>query len=186
MAPFAGMTRIRFDGCDLSLSSRHPGAWTVIEVGTEPRVKVVLNVARIARWLSYAAGFATALLVLALYDDDWKVGVAAAAAVPAVVLFLFSTALAEAAALPDRLRNAPAEAAQLQTSLAQLSRARRGRWLGPLWRTGRAAAGARELVTPWAPLLPLVNVPFLVATLASALATPFLVLGALAMLAVYG
>ena len=30
------------------------------------------------------------------------------------------------------------------------------------------------------------NVPFLVATLASALATPFLVLGALAMLAVYG
>ena len=121
-------------------------------------MKVVLNVARSARWLSYAA----------------------------VVLFLFSTALAEAAALPDRLRNAPAEAAQLQTSLAQLSRARRGRWLGPLWRTGRAAAGARELVTPWAPLLPLVNVPFLVATLASALATPFLVLGALAMLAVYG
>ena len=81
---------------------------------------------------------------------------------------------------------APSEAAELQTSLAQLSRARRGRWLGPLWRTGRAAAGARELITPWAPLLPLVNVPFLVATLASALATPFLVLGALAMLAVYG
>jgi hypothetical protein len=31
-----------------------------------------------------------------------------------------------------------------------------------------------------------VNLPFLVATLASALATPLLVLGALAMLAVYG
>jgi hypothetical protein len=149
-------------------------------------VRVVRTVARVARWLAYAAAFAAVLLVLALYDEGWKVGVGAAAAVPTVVLFLFSTALAEAAALPARLRNAPSEAAELQTSLAQLSRARRGRWLGPLWRTGRAAAGARELITPWAPLLPLVNVPFLVATLASALATPFLVLGALAMLAVYG
>jgi hypothetical protein len=180
------MTRIRFDGCDLSLSSRHPGAWTVIEVGTWPRVKVVLNVARIARWLASAAAVATALLVLALYDEDWKVGVAALAAVPAVVLFLFSSALAEAAALPERLRNAPSNASELQASLVQLSRARRGRWIRPLWRTGRAAAGARELVTPWAPLLPLVNLPFLVATLASALVTPLLVLGALAMLVVYG
>jgi len=180
------MTRIRFDGCDLSLASRHPGAWTVIEVGTEPRVKVVLRVARIARWLAYSAAFAAAILVLALYDEDWKIGVAVLAAVPAVVLFLFSTALKEAAALPQRLRNVPADAGELQASLAQLSRAERGHWLRPLWRTGRAAAGARDLVTPWAPLLPLVNLPFLVATLASALATPFLVLGALAMLAVYG
>ena len=78
-------------------------------------MKVVLNVARVARWLSYAAVFATALLVFALYDEGMKVGVAAAAAVPAVVLFLFSTALAEAAALPARLRNAPSEAAELQT-----------------------------------------------------------------------
>ncbi len=150
------------------------------------RVKVVLRVARIARWLAYAAAFAAALLVIALYDEGWKVGVAAVAAVPAVVLFLFSIALAEAAALPDRLRNAPGDAAELQASLAQLARARRGGVLRPLWRTGRAAAGARELITPWAPLLPLVNLPFLVATLASALVTPPLVLGALAMLAVYG
>jgi len=149
-------------------------------------VKVVLRVARIARWLAYAAAFAAALLVIALYDEGWKVGVAAVAAVPAVVLFLFSIALAEAAALPDRLRNAPGDAAELQASLAQLARARRGGVLRPLWRTGRAAAGARELITPWAPLLPLVSLPFLVATLASALVTPPLVLGALAMLAVYG
>ena len=180
------MTRIRFDGCDLSLSSRHPGAWTVIDVGTWACVKVVRNVARIARWLAYAAAFAAAVVVFALYDEGWKVGVAVLAAVPAVVLFLFSNALSEAAALPERLRSAPAGAAELQASLAELSRARRGRWLRPLWRTGRAAAGARELVTPWAPLLPLVNLPFLVATLASALVTPLLVLGALAMLAVYG
>jgi hypothetical protein len=149
-------------------------------------VKVVRTVARVARWLAFGAAFATALLVLALYDEGSTVALAVVAAVPAVVLFLFSTALAEAAALPERLRNAPADAAELQASLAQLSRARRGHWLRPLWRTGRAAAGARELVTPWAPLLPLVNVPFLVATLASALVTPLLVLGALAMLVVYG
>lgn len=150
------------------------------------RVRVVLNVARIARWFAYAAGFAAALLVLALYDEGSEVGIAVVAAVPAVVLFLFSRALTEAAALPERLRNAPAGAAELQASLAQLSRARRGGVLRPLWRTGRAAAGARELVTPWAPLLPLVNVPFLIATLVSALVTPLLVLGALAMLTVYG
>ena len=149
-------------------------------------MKVVRNVARIARWLAYGAAFATALLLIALYDEGSKIGVAVLAAVPAVVLLLFSNALSEAAALPARLRNAPAEASELQASLAQLSRARSGGILRPLWRTGRAAAGARELVTPWAPLLPLVNVPFLVATLASAFATPFLVLGALAMLAVYG
>ena len=149
-------------------------------------MKVVRTVSRVASWLSYAAAFATALLVLALYDEGSKLAVAVIAAVPAVVLFLFSKALAEAAALPDRLRNAPADAAELQASLAQLSRARRGGVLRPLWRTGRAAAGARELVTPWAPLLPLVNVPFLVATLVSALVTPLLVFGALAMLAVYG
>jgi hypothetical protein len=149
-------------------------------------MKVVRTVARVARWLAYAAAFAAVLLVLALYDEGWNVAVAAVAAVPAVVLFLFSTALAEAAELPARLRNAPASAAELQASLAQLSRARGGGLLRPLWRTGRAAAGARDLVTPWAPLLPLVNLPFLVATLASALVTPLLVLGALAMLAVDG
>ena len=150
------------------------------------RVKVVLTVARVTRWLSYAAAFAAVLLLFALYDEGWKIGVGVAAAVPAVVLYVFSTALTEAAGLPQRLRNVPADAAELQASLAQLSRAKRGNVLRPLWRTGRAAAGARELVTPWAPLLPLVNVPFLVATLASALVTPLLVLGALAVLAVYG
>ena len=149
-------------------------------------MKVVRTASRVAKWLSYAAAFATTVLVLALYDEGSKIAIAVVAAVPAVVLFLFSKALAEAAALPDRLRNAPADAIELKASLAELSRARRGGLFRPLWRTGRAAAGARELVVPWAPLLPLVNVPFLVATLVSALVTPLLVLGALAMLAVYG
>ena len=146
-------------------------------------MKVVRRTARFARLLSYAAAFAALLFVLALYDDGWKVGLAAVAAVPAVVLFLFSTALLEASELPARLRGAPADAAELQASLGALGRARRGGLFRPLWRTGRAALNARELVTPWAPLLPLLNLPFLAATLVSALATPLLVLIALAVLA---
>ena len=43
--------------------------------------------------------------------------------------------------------------------------------------------GARDLITPWAPLLPLMNLPFLAATLLSAVATPFLVLASLVVLA---
>lgn len=145
-------------------------------------MKAVRRTARIARWLAYAAAFAAALFVLALYDEGWKVGLAVIAAGPAVVLFLFSAALLEAAELPARLRGAPADAAELQASLGALSRARRGRLFRPLWRTGRAALNARELVVPWAPLLPLLSLPFLGATLFSALAAPLLVLIALAVL----
>ena len=141
--------------------------------------------ARLARRLSYLAMFATVVFVVALFDDGEKVALAVVAAVPAVVLFLFATALEEAAALPTRLLAAPSDAAELQRSLAELSRARRGRVLRSVWRTGRVAARTSDLVRPWAPLLPLVNLPFLVATLASALVTPFLVLGALVVLAFY-
>lgn len=148
-------------------------------------MQLVRSVARLARVLSYLAMFATALLVIALYDDGTKIALAVVTAVPAVVLFLFSTALQEAADLPARLRAAPADAVELQQSLAELSRARRGRLMRALFRTGRAAAGASDLVRPWAPLLPLVNVWFLVATLASALVTPLLVLGALVVFAAY-
>jgi hypothetical protein len=148
-------------------------------------MQLVRRVARLTRWLSYLAAFATALLVIALYDEDTKIAVAVVTAVPAVVLFLFSTALQEAAALPARLRAAPADAVELQQSLAELSRARRGRLFRALFRTGRAAAGASDLVRPWAPLLPLVNVWFLVATLASALVTPLLFLVALGVFAAY-
>ena len=143
-------------------------------------------VARIARWLAYAAILATLLFVLALYDEGYRVGLAVVAAAPAVVLWLFATALDEAANLPGRLRQAPSDAAELQSSLASLSRARGRSLFGSIWRTGRAAAGARELVTPWAPLLPLMNLPFLAATALSAFVTPLLLLAALLVLAVYG
>jgi hypothetical protein len=146
-------------------------------------MQVVRSTARLARWLAYVEAFAAALLAFALYDEGGAIVLAALAAVPAVVLFLFSLALAEAAELPGRLRAAPAD---LQAALADLSAARRERLFRSLWRTGRAAFAARELVTPWAPLLPLVSIPFLAAALVSALATPLLVLAAVVVLGVYG
>jgi hypothetical protein len=146
-------------------------------------MQVVRRTARVARWLSYAAAFAAALLAVALYDEGEAVVFALLAAVPAVVLYLFSVALTEAADLPGRLRSTPAE---LQAALADLAGVRRGRLFWSLWRTGRAAFAARELVTPWAPLLPLVSIPFLAAASLSALATPLLVLAAIVVLGIYG
>jgi hypothetical protein len=149
-------------------------------------MRLARSVARVARLLAYAALLAALLFVLALYDEGYRVGVAAVAIVPAAVLWLFSAAVNEAADLPGRLRAAPADAAELNASLADLSRSRSGGVFRALWRTGRAAAGARDLVTPWAPLLPLVSLPFLAATVASAVATPVVLLASLLVLAVYG
>lgn len=148
-------------------------------------MRTVRVVARIARSLSYVAGAAAALLSIALYDEGWAVVLALAAAVPAAVLFLFSQAVREAAALPARLRAAPADAAELRSALGELATARSGGVLRPLWRTGRAALGARELVTPWAPLLPLISLPFLAATLVSAVLAPLLLPVALVVLVLY-
>ena len=148
-------------------------------------MRLARAVARFARLLSYAAFLAALLFAFALYDEGYRVGVAVVALVPAVVLWLFSSAVEEAAELPSRLRGAPADAAELQSSLRQLSRARGSTLFGSLWRPGRAANRARDLVVPWAPLLPLISPPFLIATALSALAVPFVLLAALVVLAVY-
>ncbi len=141
-------------------------------------MRLVRAVGRIARALAYAAAVAALLLAVALYDDGVWVVLALAAAVPACVLFLFSLAVREAAELPQRLRGAPAQVGGLRAAVDELARARGGRLPRALWRAGRQAASARELATPWAPLLPLVNIPFLAATGVSALATPLLVVAA--------
>jgi hypothetical protein len=146
-------------------------------------VRFVRGIGRLARWLSFAAATAAALLALALYDNGLWLLLAAAAAVPAVVLFLFSVAILEAAELPDRLRSAPAQARDLRAAVDELGRARGLRLSRALWRAGRQAAAARDLVTPWAPLLPLLSLPFLAATVLSALVTPVLFLVSLIVLA---
>jgi hypothetical protein len=146
-------------------------------------MRFVRVIARVARGLAFAAAAAAVVFVVALYDDGADVLVAAVAVVPAVVLFLFSFALAEVAELPDRLRNAPTQARDLRSAVEDLARARGGRLPRALWRAGRQAASARELATPWAPLLPLLSLPFLAATAISALITPFVLLAALVVLA---
>jgi hypothetical protein len=146
-------------------------------------VRVVRLLGRIARGLAYAAAAAALLLAAALYDDGLWIVLALAAAVPACVLFLFSLAVREAAELPQRLRGAPAQVGGLRAAVDDLARARGGRLPGALWRAGRQAASARDLAMPWAPLLPLVNLPFLAATGVSALATPLLVVAALVIFA---
>jgi hypothetical protein len=147
-------------------------------------VRAVRVTAKIARWLGTAAAVAAGLLALALYDDGWWVALAALAAIPAVILWFFSLALAEVAELPERLRGAPEEVAQLGGALDEVRRARGTGVARALWRTGRRAASARELATPWAPLLPLLSIPFLAATAISALVVPLVVLAALVALAV--
>jgi hypothetical protein len=147
-------------------------------------MRAVRVTAKVARWLGTADAVAAALLALALWDDGWLAALAVLAAVPALVLWLFSAALFEAAELPNRLRGAPAEAAQLGGALEELRRARGVGVVLALWRAGRRAASSRDLMTPWAPLAPFASIPFLVATAISALVVPIVVLAALVALAV--
>jgi hypothetical protein len=147
-------------------------------------MKFLRGIARVARALSFVAAICALAIAAALYDEGSAVVLAVVAAIPAVVLFLFSVALAEAAELPGRLRGAPAEAGELRRAVEDLGRSRGSRLPRAMWRAGRQAASMRELATPLAPLLPLVSAPFLIATALSALAVPVLVVVALVVLVV--
>jgi hypothetical protein len=96
-------------------------------------------------------------------------------AAPPLVLGTFWFLLGELVRLPDRIRRMPMDTRQHGEDLRRLvddARARRGiRFVpGQVWRLGRLTASSRELLTPYAPLLPLFNVPFLAAVVASAFA----------------
>ena len=92
------------------------------------------------------------------------------AALPPLVLGAFWLAVREVAELPARLRSLPetgrSQAAELGR-LAGEARSRPGiaRFPRLLWRFGFLVGSARETLTPWAPLLPLLSVPFLLTTL---------------------
>ena len=142
-----------------------------------------------------AAAAAIALIVLVRWtpgDGEGWAGLAILAvllAVPAAVLFAFSVFLGEVVELPDKLRNYPGltreHAAELQ-AIAQDARAReRPAWRrlpGSTWRLATLVRSARELLAPHAPLLPLLNVPFLVATVVAALLVPLVALAVLVVL----
>jgi hypothetical protein len=143
-------------------------------------VKVVAVAARAFRLYAVALAVAAALIVAAFVDDnlpddggEW-LGLAvigAVVAAPAVLVFLFALALTSLAAFPGRVRSAPGDLRDHGLE-AQRIFGRRGfgsLLLLPL-RLLRLGAGTRETLMPYAPLLPLVSVPFLAATGLAALA----------------
>lgn len=99
----------------------------------------------------------------------------ALAAIPPLVLGAFWLVVREVAELPARLRALPDTSREQAAELGRLADHARsgGSWLKfprMLWRFGFLAASARENFTPWAPLLPLMSVPFLFATALAAVA----------------
>jgi hypothetical protein len=103
------------------------------------------------------------------------IGIAAALA-PPVVLTTFWVALGELVRLPERLRRLPLDARDHGEQLravfdqARVARGNRFHILRTVWGVTRTTRAARETLMPYAPLMPLVSVPFLIATALSALA----------------
>ena len=94
---------------------------------------------------------------------------------PPVVLAAFWIALGELLQLPERIRRMPLETREHAEELRRLvteTRRRGGGWSVPaqIWRLARLWASSRELLTPYAPLLPLFSLPFLAAVVVSAAA----------------
>jgi len=137
------------------------------------------------RWilrLAIVAAVAAAVLVYAIVRDGFPAGGKAALAVigiiaataPPLVLSALWVALGELIRLPARLQRLPLEARQHGEQLRELlERARaasgsRFRLARVFWDLTRTTASARETLTPYAPLLPLVSVPFLAASAVAA------------------
>jgi hypothetical protein len=156
----------------------------------------VLPVARIAGRLALrlavAAGASAVVLAYGLFrgglpeetaETVARVVVAALLFGPAVVLVLFRQACEEVLGLPERLRALPGTAAANAAELARLARERGTARTRRAWRLLVLTRATRELLTPYAPLVALLSVPFLLATAAAGAVTPLLALAALAVLA---
>ncbi|HEX5468671.1 MAG TPA: hypothetical protein VFW80_06465 [Gaiellaceae bacterium] len=109
--------------------------------------------------------------------------------IPPGVLFAFSFVLGEVVELPEKLRSYPGMTRDHAVELRAIAQDARRRerpawWRLPVstWRLATLARSARDLLAPHAPLLPLLSVPFLVATLASALVVPVVLVAALVVL----
>jgi hypothetical protein len=146
-------------------------------------------------FVGLGATVAIALVVLVRWTpgdgEDWA-GFAVLCvllAVPAAVLLAFSFVLGEVVELPDKLHSYPGttreHVAELRAIAHDAQERARPAWRrmpGNTWRLARLVRSARDLLAPHAPLLPLLSVPFLVATLVSALLVPVVVIGALVVL----
>jgi hypothetical protein len=138
---------------------------------------------------------AIALVVLVRWTpgngEDWAgfVVLCVVLAVPAAVLLAFSFVLGEVVELPDKLRGYPGATREHVSELRAIAQDAQGRerpaWRrlpGSTWRLATLVRSARDLLAPHAPLLPLFSVPFLLATLFSALLVPLVVIAALVVL----
>ena len=167
----------------------------------ERTVPVAAAAARAARAYAFTAGAAAAVIAVYLLRDGVpdRAGEAAAevvalvvAAVPPVVLFVFSAALAALAELPERLRRVPATGREHAAELGRVAeRARSARGPGGLtrlpflvWRLGRLLRSSRDLLTPYAGVAPLASLPFLGWTAAAAVGAAVEIAVALVLLAV--
>ena len=143
-------------------------------------MRVVAFAARAFRLYAIVLAVAAALILAAFVDDDlpddgsaWLglAVIAAVVAAPAVLVFLFAMALTSLAEFPDRVRSAPGD---LRGHGLEAQRIFGRRGFGSLlllpFRLIRLGSGTRETLMPYAPLLPLISVPFLAATGLAALA----------------
>jgi len=151
----------------------------------------------VARTLALAATAAAVVIAAHLFRDgvpgggeervELIVGLVLAA-LPPIVLGAFWLAVREVAEIPGRLRTLPetgrSQAAELGRIAGEARGGGRGWFRFPrlLWRFGFLLGSARETLTPWAPLLPLLSVPFLLATAAAAFGAVLEVLVALVLL----
>jgi hypothetical protein len=138
---------------------------------------------------------AIALVVLVRWTpgdrEDWAglVVLCVLLVVPSAVLLALSLVLGQVVELPEKLRSYPGTTREHATELRAIALDAQGRerpaWRrlpGSTWRLAMLVRSARDLLAPHAPLLPLTSVPFLIATLVSALLVPVVVIAALVVL----
>ena len=168
-------------------------------VGALTRIlPVAAAVGRGARTLGLVglgAAVAIALVVLVRWTpsdgEDWAglVVLCVLLAVPPAILLAFALVVGEVVELPDKLRSYPGATREHAEELRAIAHDAQGRarpaWRrlpGSTWRLARLVRSARGLLAPHAPMLPLLSVPFLTATLVSLLLVPVLVFAALVLL----
>jgi hypothetical protein len=143
------------------------------------------------------AAAAIALVVLVRWTpgdrEDWAgfVVLCVLLVVPPAVLLALSIVLGQVVELPDKLRSYPGttreHVAELRAIAHDAQRRERPAWRrlpGSTWRLATLVRSARELLAPHAPLLPLLNVWFLLATVVAALLIPLVACAALVILLV--
>ena len=160
--------------------------------GILPLATAVSRGVRTLGVVGLGAAVAIALVVLVRWTpgdrEDWAglVVLCVLLVVPPAVLLALSLVLGQVVELPDKLRGYPGTTREHVSELraiAQDAQAReRPAWPrlpGSTWRLATLVRSARDLLAPHAPLLPLFSVPFLIATLVSALLVPVVVVAAL-------